>query len=82
MDQYRYITLGAKYAIRLCDLGPDDGLEITCSLCHHKAIIPSENLPLKEQRGFRIVAIEHRLKCAGCGKRGQVRWSVVRKAFI
>ena len=82
MDRFEEITLGAKYAVRLKDLGADDGLQITCIECRHRAVIPADQLPIATLRERRIVAIEHRLKCAQCGHRGQPLWATVRRAML
>lgn len=82
MATYRPITLGAKYHVRLRDLGPGDALRIECRVCDHVGFVAGNTLQSRFPPTFRLVSIEHHFRCKHCGERQQIGWTTVRKAMI
>ena len=68
------------YKARLCDLGPDDFVRITCFACGHEALIPPETFLGRPDVSpeTRIVDVEKRVRCQECNARGEsvvsVKW--------
>ena len=68
------------YLARIEDLGCGDLIQVDCAACHHIALLTPEfllRLGLGPQA--KVLDLKARVRCSGCGARGQVvvsvRWS-------
>jgi ribosomal protein S27E len=65
------------YAARIEDLGPGDFLKVDCAACHHVALLTSEALlSLGLSPGAKVLGLEGRLQCRGCGSKGRAVVSI------
>lgn len=62
----RPVPLGVK------DLRRDDHLQLQCTFCHHRGLVPSYVLFACAGRDADLASLTSRFKCAGCGYRGHV----------
>jgi len=68
------------YLARIGDLGRGDLLKVTCEACDHAALLTPEALVVRlgGDRGAKVLDLKDRLRCRGCGRRGQavvsIRW--------
>lgn len=69
-DQERSTGLPPRYAIRLDDLQPWHRIEAACFRCNRKRVLKLS--PIKRGRSghTRLMDIEDKLRCTGCGRRG------------
>jgi hypothetical protein len=65
------------YAARIEDLGVGDLVKVDCAACHHVALLAPEfllRLPLNPQT--KVLDLNERVRCRGCGKRGRAAVSI------
>jgi DNA-directed RNA polymerase subunit RPC12/RpoP len=65
-----------RHTIRVGALTHADRLRVECGSCSHRGIVLAAYLRRRINPHVRIVAIEHRLRCANCGERGGSRWDI------
>ena len=70
--------LGPKYAVRLGDLRSWHILKITCLACRHEQTLYLARLQAKWSEHERIMDLEPKFRCTGCGQRAGVSWQVYR----
>ena len=68
------------YKARVCDLGPDDFVKITCYACGHETLITPDTFLVRPDvsPNTRVVDLERRVRCRECNAIGEalvsVRW--------
>jgi len=68
------------YAVHLRDLGPGDRVQISCLVCEHTGLLTADFLlPLGLDRHDKVLDLQRRMRCRGCGVRDRalvsVRWT-------
>jgi ribosomal protein S27E len=68
------------YLARVWDLVQGDFVKIDCAACHHVALMtPAALLKLGLSPAAKVLDLTMRVRCRGCGARGQaavsVKWS-------
>lgn len=69
MERFERVTLGPLYSVRLEDLSRAHRLEATCGRCDRRTIIDPALLKVELPGYTRIMDLEKKLKCCGCGNR-------------
>jgi hypothetical protein len=65
------------YAARIEDLGPRDFVKIDCAACHHVALLTPEGLlQVGLSPAAKVLDLNRRLRCRGCGSKGRAVVSV------
>jgi hypothetical protein len=65
------------YAARIEDLGQGDFVRIDCAACHHVALLtPEALLRVGLSPAAKILDLERRLRCRGCGRKGRAVVSI------
>jgi hypothetical protein len=65
------------YAARIEDLGQGDFVRIDCAACHHVALLtPEALLRLGLSAAAKVLDLNGRLRCRGCGRKGPAVVSV------
>lgn len=82
MLNYDPIMIAPKYAVRLDDLTPMDGIEITCPRCDHIGIVPLSTLRKRHKANIRILIIEDEFICGKCGNKKGNEWQTVRERLV
>ena len=67
MEQFRNITLGPRYAVRLEDIKDGHCFRGRCLACAHEKIVTPDTLRGSFPEYTRIIEIEKKLKCEACG---------------
>ena len=79
MSDFEPITLASKYAVRLDDLTPIDGVEIACTRCDHIGVVPLSELRKRHKPYVRILIIADEFICGKCGNKKGNEWQTVRE---
>jgi hypothetical protein len=69
-DQERSTGLPPRYAIRLDDLQPSHCIEAACFRCNRKSVLKLSAIKRGRSGSTRLIDIEDKLRCTGCGRRG------------
>lgn len=69
MEHNKNIVLGPHYQVRLSDLEEWHFLAAKCALCDREQSIDPPTLRRRWPSYTRLVDLEPRLKCRGCGNR-------------
>jgi hypothetical protein len=71
---------GPLYAARLSDLGPGDFVKVDCVDCQHIALLtPDALLRARLIPATKVLDLNSRLRCRGCGRKGRAVVSVKRR---
>jgi ribosomal protein S27E len=67
------------YAARIEDLGPGEFIKVDCAACHHVALLtPEALLRVGLSPAAKVLDLQWRLRCRGCGRKGRaivsIRW--------
>ncbi len=73
MPEEREAKLGPYYAVRLSHLQTYHVLTATCLLCQHARCLRLADLQRLARPDTHLTDIDKRLRCRGCGVRGQAR---------
>lgn len=69
------VILGPKYSIRPGDLKPWHVLTVKCACCPRRGLVDPEDLRDRFHAHERLIKIEHRFRCKGCGNKDLTRGS-------
>jgi len=66
------------YLARIGDLGRGDQVKVNCGACDHVALLTPDALLIRlgGDRGAKVLDLEERLRCGGCGRRGRAVVSI------
>ena len=67
------------YAARIEDLGSGDFVKIDCAACGHTALLTPVFLARLGLKALKVLDLKDRVRCRGCGVRGQavvsIKWA-------
>lgn len=69
MERIENVTLGPLYSVRLEDLRRFHRLEANCAACGRRTVIDPALLKAELPGYTRIIDLERKLRCQGCGNR-------------